>query len=69
LAPNALDSLVVHYPASPSKQITDSAIAIATELARQVDDLPSQSLIQLGSFQLPSLRRTHLSDDSTRSTL
>src|SRR5688572_20713663 len=66
LAPDSLDSFVIHLPALPTQQCRHPAVAVPTVLARHLHDSFHQSWFIAGNLPTASLRAPRLAQHSTR---
>src|SRR5262245_18431672 len=68
-SPDALDPLVVDYPARLAQQPCDLAIAVATVLLGELDNIGGETLLVLTTAQDLALRRAILPERRTGATL
>jgi hypothetical protein len=68
-SPDALDPLVVDYPARLAQQPCDLAIAVAAVLLGKLDNIGRQTLLVLTAARDLALRRAMLSERRTGATL
>src|SRR5205807_2208827 len=68
-SPDALDPLVVDYPARLAQQPCDLAIAVAAVLLGKLDNIGSQTLLVLTAARNLALRRAVLSERRAGATL
>src|SRR5262245_60081977 len=68
-SPDALDPLVVDYPACLAQQPCDLAIAVAAVLLGKLDNIGRQTLLVLTAARHLALRRAMLSERRAGATL
>jgi hypothetical protein len=68
-SPNPLDPFVVHNPASVAKQGCDFAVAVATILPGELDDVGRQPLLVVAALRRLALCRAVLAERRTGATL
>jgi hypothetical protein len=68
-APDPIDALDVDPPAFGNQHLADAPVAVTAIAGREPHDVGCQCRFVIRRLQMPSLRRTWLSDDSTRATL
>ena len=68
-SPDPLEPLVIDEPASPAQQLSDLAIAVATILAGQLDDVGRQPLFVVTALRNLALRRAMLAERRTGAAL
>ena len=68
-SPDPLDPLVVDQPAGPAQKLGDLAIAVATILPSELDDIGGQSLFVVTAPRDLALRRAVLTERRTGPTL
>ena len=68
-SPDALDPLVVDYPARLAQQPCDLAIAVAAVLLGKLDNIGGETLLVLTTAQDLALRRAMLPERRTGATL
>ena len=68
-SPDPLDPLVVDQPTSPAQQLGDLAIAVATVLPGQFDDVGGQPLLVVTAVRDLALRRAMLTERRAGATL
>jgi hypothetical protein len=68
-SPDPLDPLVVDQPAGPAQQLGDLAIAVATVLPGQLDDVVRQPCFIVTAPRDPALRRAVLPERRTGAAL
>jgi hypothetical protein len=68
-SPDALDPLVVDYPARLAQQLGDLAIAIAAVLPGKLDNIGGETLLVLTAARDLALRRAMLAERRTGATL
>src|SRR5207342_363729 len=68
-SPNPLDPLVIDQPASPAQQLGNLAVAVATILPGQLDDIVCQPCCILTAPRDLALRRAMLAERGTGTPL
>ena len=68
-SPDPLDPLIVDQPAGPAQQLGDLAIAIASILTGQFDDVGCQPLFVVTALRDLALRRAMLTERRTGAAL